>query len=567
MFVLFMLPAPTLGQTYYVATDGSDATGNGSSGNPWATITHALDEVSDNTLILVKKGAYSGRIQLRGQFPGGVTVRSEDPYEALLRHNDTVVTCFYGQGINLEGFDIAHTGPSSGALVIQIQDLIDGSDYVNRIVIRNNILHDSYNNDILKINNGAGRITVEGNIFYNQEGSDEHIDINSVTDVIVQDNIFFNDFDGSGRTNANDTSSYIVIKDSNDDSDAIIGSRRITVRRNVFLNWEGSSSANFVLIGEDGNPNFEARDVIVENNLMIGNSANTMRAPFGVKGGKDILFRQNTVVGDFPSLAFAMRLNTEVENPPNENIQFYNNIWSDPTGDMNDFSDTPELETTSFTLLNNLYWNGGSDIPQGPSDLMNSLDDVAAIIQNPMLPVQGAITLPRWNPPSGPFNDGSNTIREAFEQLVENYGSLIVSSPAVNISDARYSASEDILGLRRSVGGKPDIGAYECRTETRDVYYVEPGEGCGGKSPCDSTIQNAMGRAGVGEESVIRIASVPGNDYTEIISLVSDKSILLEAGWDTSFDEPEPVSTSLATLEGSLSIQFGQVEIYNLIIQ
>ena len=58
-------------------------------------------------------------------------------------------------------------------------------------------------------------------------------------------NIFFNDFAGSGRSNNNDTSSHIVIKDSN------LGSHNITVRRNVFLNWEGSTGSNFILIGED----------------------------------------------------------------------------------------------------------------------------------------------------------------------------------------------------------------------------------------------------------------------------------------------------------------------------
>ena len=43
------------GGTYYVATNGSDTTGDGSSGNPWATISHALDNnnVPDDSLILV----------------------------------------------------------------------------------------------------------------------------------------------------------------------------------------------------------------------------------------------------------------------------------------------------------------------------------------------------------------------------------------------------------------------------------------------------------------------------------------------------------------------------------
>jgi hypothetical protein len=454
---------------FYVATNGSDQSGDGSIANPWATIGYAIDHVPDNTTILVKPGTYTGRVRLRGSFANGIVIRSEIPYQARLRNSGTVVTCFYGQGITLEGFDIAHSGPGAGALVIQIQDLIGepgGADRVGRITLRNNILHDSYNNDILKVNNGAEKVTIEGNIFYNQTGSDEHIDINSVSDVVVQDNIFFNDFEGSGRVNGNNTSSYIVIKDSNAGDDTVIGSERITVRRNVFLNWQGSTGANFVLVGEDGQPFYEAVDVLVENNLLLGNAANVMRAPFGVKGGKNITFRNNSVVGNLPSLAFGMRLNREGANLANENIRFFNNIWSDPTGTMgaenasrpNDFSDTPLGQTGTFQIDHNLYWNGGVNLPYDAGELINYSDDLNRIVQDPQIPKQADIVLPRWNQGQSTFADGSPTIREAFEALVKTYGAPFGESPVEDAADPAHSPSEDILGNPRNA---PDIGAFE----------------------------------------------------------------------------------------------------------
>jgi hypothetical protein len=455
--------------TFFVATNGSNDTGTGSSANPWQGIEFALTQVPDNSVILVRPGTYTGRIRVHGQFAQGVTVRSEQPYRALLRHNATVLTVYNDnaniEGITIEGFDIAHSGAGSSALVVQVQD--GAGTETRRITFRNNILHDSFNNDILKINNGASDVLVTGNIFYNQQGSDEHMDINSVDNVVIEDNVLFNDFAASGRPIPTDTSSFIVIKDSNSTMDEYLGARNVIVRRNVFLNWQGSSGSNFVLLGEDGTANHEAFDVLVENNLMLGNSAAVMRAAFGCKGCRDSTFRANTVVGNLPSLAFAMRVNREGSNPVIQNIRFFNNIWSDPTGTMgadgagsgNDFSDTPPADTSSFTLTRNVYWNNGAAIPDDPAELIGPSDDAMAIVGNPQLPAQASIVTPWWNATTGQFGGGFATIRDVFVALVNAYGLPAANGAGVGAALPAQAPSTDILGTPR--GNTPDVGAVQ----------------------------------------------------------------------------------------------------------
>ncbi|GJM09233.1 MAG: hypothetical protein DHS20C11_15090 [Lysobacteraceae bacterium] len=479
LLLISALPLTTLAgtDTFYVAVDGDDTTGDGTSGNPWATITHAVDNATDGSTILVGDGTYNGRVRLRRQFASQVTVRAENAYQARLRHNDGAALIAYeAQNITVEGLDIAHAPDNSGALVIQIQDLLgdvngsgDGSDpVVSGITLRNNVIHDSTNNDLLKVNNGAEDILIEGNLFYHQSGSDEHIDANSVQNVVIQDNVFFNT---SARPN---TSSFIVIKDSNGDDDTIVGARDMTVRRNVFLNWYGSDGQSFLRIGEDGTSTFEAIGVLAENNLMIGNSAALTRTSFTVMGSNDVIYRNNTVTGDLPSRSYAARLIASSENPLNEDILMLNNAWSDPTGTMGaegfngvDVFDAPPSQNLSVTIDNNAYWNGGSAIPPDTGQFVTVADDSNAVLGDPMLPSTAGVVAPTFNGTT--FADGSSTIREVFMNLVTSYGTPTPGSSLIDAADPGSAAYEDILGQAR--GPSPDIGAVE--TNPEDLIFVD----------------------------------------------------------------------------------------------
>jgi hypothetical protein len=450
---------------YWVAPDGHDSD-PGSFEKPWATLDRASAQVlalgGSGCTIWFKDGLYPGANDLHERFVAPTTFKAANPYKAILENDGQVVEISGARNVILEGFEIRHAGPAAGKLVAYVSGA--GDLWAEDIVLRNNIFHDSYNDDLLKIHNGARFVMVVGNVFYNQGPGEEHLDVNGVTDITIQDNIFFNDFAGSGRSDGADAHSFITIKDSTGNPDRVGASRHVHVRRNIFLNWEGRRDT-FVQVGNDGKPYYEAADIRIENNLMIGNGRDEVYATLGVRGARDVVFANNTVVGDLPSSSYAMWVATHHQNPPNQHIAFYNNIWSDPTGTMgsdssggpNKFSNGDPAQTSNLFLDNNLYWNGGAAIP--PGDLVSPLvHDPRPIVADPLLgPAQAAMVLPRWN--GSAFLSRNTSTRQEFVRLVELYGALPQGSPAIGAADPAFTPADDILGRPRSA--TPDLGAYE----------------------------------------------------------------------------------------------------------
>lgn len=463
-------PTQLSGKTHYVSTTGHDYKGKGTIDNPWKTIAFAVFKAQDNDTIIVAPGEYNGETRLKKSFNKTILVKAQYPYLSRITNAArALVIVKNAQNITIEGFEITHSEPNARPLVVHVDAY--GGDGLNNITLKNNIIHDSYNNDLLKINFGAQNVNVHCNIFYNQGNSDEHIDINSAANVDVSDNIFFNDFPASGREITRKSSSYIVVKDSNDKDDRFTGATNINIHRNVFFNWQGSHGHGFILVGEDGKPYYEANNVNIYNNLFIGNSPISMRSPFSVKGARDIKFFNNTTVGDLPSNAYALRVRKENKNHAGDNISLYNNIWSDSTGTMGmgeyesstDFSDTLYSHIDNFSLHNNLIYNGNEDLPSSLFDVVNPSDDKALKHFDPIYPRQDDVVTPVWNSKLSRFAGDYQTIRGIFLNLVERYGRPYSQNLDYSESTSNPTPKYDIKGNLRTP--PYSLGALELSTK------------------------------------------------------------------------------------------------------
>jgi len=440
-------------KVFYVQHGGRPWSSDGSLNNPFPSINRAVTQVPDGATILVKKGLYKGQIRIKRKFNQGIIIKSEVPYQAQLTNNMRVIAFTNNAShITLEGFEIFHNNKKSKPLVIHIDG--GASNKVNNITIKNNIIHDSFNNDLLKINNGAENINVVCNMFYNQGDSDEHIDINSAKNVKVTGNLFFNAFEKSNRTITKKSASYIVVKDSNNKEDNLLGAEDISIDGNIFFNWQGSHGHGFILVGEDGKDYYEANKVSIFNNLFLGNSKISMRSPLGIKGAKNVYFYNNTITGDLPSNAYAIRVNREGNNLINNNIALFNNMWSDPTGTMGsgdyetsiDFSDTTINQLGDYYFDNNLVYNGHNKIPYSFFDKINPTDDKHLKTIDPNLPKHQDMALPVWDIDTQRFSGRFYSIEDVFIDLLYLYGIPESSNILYDNNQGNKTPDLDIMG-------------------------------------------------------------------------------------------------------------------------
>ena len=502
---------------FYVATNGNDSDNDGTITKPWATINYALRNIPKDALctIIVRDGIYNGTT-LQGNsyhFKYPCLIQSENPYRAKFRGNSRVFSIYDASNITFNGFDIYGEGRDI--------DPVEGNEYIihisnsntHTITFENCIIHDSYNNDMIKINVHPSNITFTNCIFYNQcpRGGDQFFDIIGASNVVIEKSIFFNHYESSERggifpSNVNipaneflkRSQGFILVKNMSERNRGV----DITIRKNIFFNWTGRPDVCFIILGEgvgDSETSFvhyQAENIDIENNLFLYNPYNGTdtigkRGLLLAQSVRNLKVRANTVLGTRPGSLYSTRgfmLYTHRSaiakgELPAMGWEFTNNIFCDNqawTGDDRPILSfvsisSPPFEEDgngravagSYLLLNNIYWAGGVHgdwICRGGSDNTKLIvsEDTQRIETDPKLSANfsGGIMLPVFNSQNNVFTSGNTTIREEFLRLVLEYAVPQSGGAGIEKADAKYIPEDDILDKKRNKA-KPSIGCYE----------------------------------------------------------------------------------------------------------
>lgn len=500
-------------KTFYVAENG-DNLNAGTTTAPWATVNYALKNIPKNALctIIVKDGIYNGfTLQdevYRFEYP--CVIQSENPYKAKFRGNSRVFSIYDASNITFSGFEIYGEGVDT-VPVKGTEYIIHISNYTTRnIKFENCIIHDSYNNDMVKINVHPRNITFSNCIFYNQcpRGGDQFFDIIGAANVVIEKSIFFNHYESSGRggifpSNKNippeeflkRSQGFILVKNMTDNNRGT----DITIRKNIFFNWTGKPDACFIILGEGSSSasfiHYQAENIQIENNLFLYNPYNGTdtigkRGMLLAQSVRNLKVRANTVLGTRPGglystrgfMVYAERTWIPRGELPAIGWEFTNNIFCDNqawTGDDRPVlsfvsSSNPPFEkdstnnavSGSYLLLNNLYWAGGVNndwVVRGSGDKTKLIvaEDSRRIEANPQLPADFSnITVPKLVMPNNTFISGNQTIREEFVRLVLKYAVPQSGGAGIENADPDYMPEDDILDNPRSKT-KPSTGCYE----------------------------------------------------------------------------------------------------------
>ena len=435
LLVAALAPGAAFAKTVYVATNGNDNSGNGSSGSPYKTIQRGLDAINGGDQLLVRNGTYSVADKLRFENKSGsanarTVIKSVNRWGAKIRFTDKWGTFRISNSdyVTIDGFDIGVNNP--GGIDHQGTGLVSfESDYVT---YKNNFVHDCGCNG-LSFREGD-YVTIEQNV--------------------VRDNAKRSNYNCSG------ISIYQPLERNQN------GGFHLIVRRNVAFenecnlpfnigagSFDKPTDGNGIILDDfankqrgnddpDKNRAFKQK-TLVENNLVFNNGG----AGIKVFDIDNATIRNNTSYHN-------LRILKNYSNPPAEIavtfspgiFEIFNNVAvarNDAACKALEYSDNYGYG----------YFNRQSNLVVGAVDMVSNTSQWGA--SNDLVRGRGDQGYPKFV--NATTSIGSFSSVNDFDQ----YFRLASDSPANNSGDNGRAAGNDLEGRSRPDGNRVERGCYE----------------------------------------------------------------------------------------------------------
>ncbi|NQU41413.1 MAG: right-handed parallel beta-helix repeat-containing protein, partial [Lentisphaerae bacterium] len=414
--VLWLVQVACAGE-FFVSTNGSDVATGLSRSNAWATIQHAVDNITTGDIVTVTEGAYAGfRAHVTATADAPIIVRADVGASVVLNtegaqnvhHCIVDIATKTGSTIaywTIEGFEVANSSVH-GIGIYGLEQVP-----IHHITVRSNVVHDSAYTGIFT---------------------------GFTDDLLIENNrCYLNGEHGIYCSNSGDR--------------PVVRANRCSTNTSSGIQFNGDLS-----IGGDGT----ISDVVVDSNVLYGNGS-TGGAAINLDGvdGGDVI--NNLIVNQHATGIALFQGNGAIAT---RNVRVIHNTVLTAGGGRWAI-DIADASGVSNTVLNNILytdhtWRGS--ISAAFSAIQGLVCDYNIVMDR--FSIDGGstrITFDEWQAlgydrhsfiasPVGIFADAG----------ADDYH-LTESSPGVDDGQAAPPVSDDIESTPRVYGCSPDIGAYE----------------------------------------------------------------------------------------------------------
>ena len=355
------------GPVWHVATTGSDTTGDGTEGNPFATIQTAIDSSSDGDTVLVAAGTYNESINYNGKniIVGSLYLTTQD--------TSYISSTIIG-------------GDSSGSIVL-FESFEDSTAVLNGFTFQNIIFNSGDElQTIININESSPKIINNRfDNFYLFQDVESAVIYCENSNSLIMNNEFTNGSVGNGYV----LGGFILSKNSN-----------VTIKNNRIENgYVGFAEPSGYIVSVNS-------DNIIESNVIINPSMGycVICAAISILDGSNCILRNNFIFqayGDGYGAVVASQ---------SQYVSHNNTFVSNSRGYANLSSDGIVSNDIVYGSSNAVYLDGNSTIQVSYSDIEGGWEGVGNIDANPLFcnPDSSDYTIAENSPCVGTGEDGEN---------------------------------------------------------------------------------------------------------------------------------------------------------------